>query len=387
MTNRRTITALLTLSLSLVACATRPISPTPVSGKTIVYVGTYTKDSGSKGIYRLSLDLSTGAMTELGSTSGIDNPSFLAIHPNKKFLYAVAEVEQMGGAQTGGVKAYAIGPDGNLTELNGQPTGGGAPCHLSMDRDGKHLLVANYVGGNVSVFPVAEDGRLQEASAFIQHTGGSTTNPRQSSPHAHSINLSADNRFAFVADLGLDEVLVYRYDAAAGTLVAHTPGAVTLAPGSGPRHFSFSPSGQFAYVNGEMTSTVNAYSYDKEAGAFAALNALSTLPEGGHDGNSTAEVVVSPDGKHVYVSNRGHDSIAIYAVNADGSLSAQGHQSTGGKTPRNFAIDPTGTFLLAANQRSNSVVSFRVDPSTGALTPTGHSIAVPAPVCVRYFTP
>jgi DNA-binding beta-propeller fold protein YncE len=197
---------------------------------------------------------------------------------------------------------------------------------------------------------------------------------------------AADNRFAFVADLGLDKVLVYQYDASAGTLIAHAPGTVSLAPGSGPRHFSFSPSGQFAYVNGEMTSTVNAYSYDKEAGIFATLNSLPTLPEGGHEGNSTAEVVVSPDGKHVYVSNRGHDSVAIFGVNADGSLSAKGHQTTGGETPRNFAIDPTGTFLLAANQRSNTVVSFRIDPATGALTPTGHSVAVPAPVCVRYFS-
>jgi 6-phosphogluconolactonase len=386
MMNRRTVTSGLTLGMLLVGCATRPSTPAPASGGlTTVYVGTYTKDSGSKGIYRLSLDLVTGAMVETGSTSGIENPSFLAIHPNKKFLYAAAEVEEMGGAKTGGVKAYAIAADGSLTELNQQPSGGGAPCHLSMDRDGKHLLVANYVGGNVSIFPIALDGSLQPASAFVQHEGGSTTNPRQSSPHAHSINLSSDNQFAFVADLGLDEVRAYRYDATAGTLVAHDAGTIRLAAGSGPRHFSFSPSGKFAYVNGEMTSEVNAYSYDKVAGTFSALNTLSTLPDGGKDGNSTAEVVVSPNGKFVYVSNRGHDSLAIFAVNADGTLVARGHQSTGGKTPRNFAIDPTGTFLLAANQRSNTVVSFRINSESGTLTPTGHSIAVPAPVCVRYL--
>ena len=387
MTNRRTASVFLSLGLLFMGCATSPAAPTPAVGQTTVYVGTYTKDSGSKGIYRISLDLSTGAMKELGTTSGMENPSFIAIHPNKKFLYAVAEVEDVAGVKTGGVKAYAIAADGSLNELNAQPSGGGAPCHLSMDRDGKHLLVANYLGGNVSVYPIAGDGRLQAASAFVQHEGGSNATPRQTSPHAHSVNLSADNRFAFVADLGLDQVLVYSYDASAGTLVAQPSGTITLPPGAGPRHFSFSPSGQFAYVNGELTSTVNAYSYDKEAGAFTAINSLSTLPDGGQEHNSTAEVLVSPDGKFVYVSNRGHNSIAIFAVNADGSLTARGHQSTGGKTPRNFAIDPTGTFLLAANQHSDSVVSFRIDRETGALTPTGHSIAVPAPVCVRYLSP
>lgn len=385
MMNRRTFTSGLTFGM-FVGCASRPSAPTPATADlTTVYVGTYTKDSGSRGIYRLSLDLVTGAMVETGSTSGVDNPSFLAIHPNKKFLYAAAEVEETGGVKTGGVKAYAIAADGSLTELNQQPSGGGAPCHLSVDGEGKHLLVANYVGGNVSVFPIARDGTLQPASAFVQHEGGPNSNPRQSSPHAHSINLSSDNHFAFVADLGLDEVKAYRYDANAGTLVAHDAGTIRLAAGSGPRHFSFSPSGQFAYVNGEMSSEVNAYAYDKEAGTLSALNTLSTLPEGGEVDNSTAEVVVSPNGKFVYVSNRGHDSLAVFAVNADGTLVARGHQSTGGKTPRNFAIDPTGTFLLAANQRSNSVVSFRIDSESGGLTPTGHAIAVPAPVCVRYL--
>jgi 6-phosphogluconolactonase len=353
-------------------------------GKMRLYVGTYTA-GGSKGIYTLDLDLSTGALTPPTLAAESPDPSFLAIHPDRRFLYAVNELSTFQGASSGAVSAFAIEPGtGKLKFLNQQPSRGAGPCYIVTDRGGKNVLVANYGGGSVAVLPIRPDGRLGEATAFVQHQGSSANPQRQEAPHGHSINLDRANRFALAADLGLDKILVYRFDPAAGTLTPNTPPAAALDAGAGPRHLAFHPDGRYAYVINEIASSVTAFAYDPDHGTLRALQTISTVPEGAPASNSTAEVVVHPSGKFLYGSNRGHDSIAVFAIDpATGRLSLVGHQATGGKTPRNFAIDPTGTYLLAENQQSNSIVVFRIDPQTGALQATGQTASVPSPVCIR----
>lgn len=350
------------------------------------YVGTYTQGD-SRGIYLFEFDPRSGKPGEARLVAELENPSFVAIHPSKRFLYAVAEVGEFQGARnTGGIAAYAVDPrSGSLKHLNSRPTGGGAPCHLSVDATGKFVLVANYSGGSVAAFPIRDDGSLGGVSAFVQHTGSSVNPRRQEAPHAHSVNLDPANRFAMVADLGLDKILIYRFDAERGTLQPHDPPAVSVTAGGGPRHFSFHPSGRFAYANNELTLTIVPFAYDAEQGVLTPLKEQSTLPPGSEGpGNSTAETLVHPSGKFVYVSNRGHNSIAIFRIQDDGTLQPAGHVSTGGEIPRNFGIDPTGRFLLAANQNSHTIVVFRIDSETGGLTPTGDVVNVPSPVCVRF---
>jgi len=353
-----------------------------------VYVGTYTGGK-SRGIYLLELDPASGALTSRGLAGESVNPSFLAIHPSRRFLYAVGEVDNFGGRKEGGVSAFAIDPkSGVLTLLNRHSSRGAGPCHLSVDRQGKNVLVANYGDGSVAVLPIEDDGRLSKASAFVQHSGPVALPERQGGPHAHSINLDAANRFAFAADLGLDKLLVYRFDPEKGTLTPNDPAAAKVKPGSGPRHFAFHPDGRHAYACEEITCEATAFDYDPERGTLKVIQTLSTLPEGVKvtPKDSTAEVQVHPSGKFLYVSNRGHDSIAIFAIEAQtGRLRAVGHQPTGGKTPRNFGIEPTGTFLLAANEGSDTIVVFRIDPKTGQLQPTGHTVDVPKPVCVKFI--
>jgi 6-phosphogluconolactonase len=363
--------------------AARPSLGVPATGALWVYVGTYTQGK-SQGIYRFNLDLGAGKLTPAGVTPGVNNPSFLAIHPNRRFLYAVIEIDNFGGQKSGAVSAFAIdAKTGNLTLLNQQPSRGGGPCHLTVDKGGKCVLVANYGGGSVAALPIEADGRLGAPTAFIQHEGKSANPRRQEGPHAHCILLDQANRLAFAADLGLDKILVYRFDAAKGTLVAHNPPAASVAAGSGPRHFAFHPSGRYAYVINELASTVTAFRYDSRKGALETLQTISSLPSGFSGNNSTAEIAVHPSGKFLYGSNRGHNSIVIYAIDeATGRLTLVGHQPTQGKTPRNFAIDPTGNYLLAANQDSDSIVVFRIDGKTGQLQPTGQSVEVPMPVCV-----
>lgn len=353
-------------------------------GKERLYVGTYST-AGSQGIYTLELDLATGALSAPVLAGESRDPSFVALHPNGRFLYAVNELENFQGARSGAVSAFALDRvTGRLQFLNQQPSGGAAPCYIVADRAGKHVLVANYTGGSVAVLPIGADGRLGAATAFVQHQGNSVNRQRQEGPHGHSINLDRANRFALAADLGLDKILVYRYDAAQGTLTPNDPPSASLAPGAGPRHLAFHPDGRYAYVINEIASTVTAFAYDPERGTLANLQTVSTVPEGAPASNSTAEVVVHPSGKFLYGSNRGHDSIAIFTIDpATGRLTPAGHQPTGGKTPRNFWVDPTGAFLLAENQQSNTIVVFRIDPQTGALQPTGQSASVPSPVCIR----
>lgn len=358
------------------------------SGKQRVYFGTYT-GKVSKGIYRSELDLSTGKLSPPVLAGEATSPSFLAIAPNEKFLYSVGEISDFGGKPAGAVNAFAIdAATGNLKLLNQQSSVGAGPCHVVVDREGKNVLVANYGGGSAAVLPIQADGKIGEASSFVQHKGTSVDKGRQEAPHAHSINVDAKNRFAFVADLGLDTVQVYRFDAAKGTITPNDPAAAKVAPGSGPRHFAFHPSGKFAYVINEMSLTVTAFQYDADKGQLNTLQTITTLPEGVTDrkGMSTAEVVVHPSGKFLYGSNRGHHSIAAFAIDqSTGKLTAIAHQGQGIKTPRNFNIDPTGHYLLVANQDGDSVVVFKVDQATGKLEPTGSSIEVPTPVCVKFL--
>lgn len=377
----------------LVVCAifiapSRSAEKTESSVKQRVYFGTYSRDTKSKGIYVADVDQSAGKLSAARLAAESDNPSFLAIHPNGKFLYAVCEVTDFGGTRSGCVAAYSIdSSNGQLTLLNQQSTKGGAPCHLVVDRSGRCVLSANYVGGSVCVHPLDAGGKLREASSFVQHQGMSANAKRQEAPHAHSINVDPANRFAFAADLGLDRVVSYHFDAERGTLAANPSGGVRLKPGAGPRHFAFRPDGRFAFTNNEIHSTVTALSYDAESGTLTEVNTLSTLPTGYRDGNSTAECLVHPTGNFVYVSNRGHDSIAIFAVAGDtGRLRYIGNEPTQGKTPRNFSIDPTGTLLLAENQGSDTVVVFRIDADTGKLSATGGTIEVPSPVCAKFWT-
>ena len=340
----------------------------------LVYVGTY----GTAGIHCLRLDMATGKLTKAQDPTPIKNPSFLAIHPNRKFLYAVGE-----GAGPG-VTAFAIQKGGTLKQLNQQTSGGRGPCHIVVDAAGRNVLVANYGGGSCSSIPIGPDGRLKEPASQIQHAGSSVHPRRQQKPHAHSINLDAANRFAFVADLGLDKVLIYKFDSQTGKLAPNDPPFAKVKPGGGPRHFAFHPSMKYAYTNNELTGSITAFKYDPAKGALSEIQMISTLPEGFQGRNSTAEIRVHPTGRFLYCSNRGHDSIAVYSIDqTTGKLTFVEHESVQGKTPRNFNLDPTGTYLLAANQNSGNIVVFKIDPATGKLTPTDHQIKVSKPVCLR----
>ena len=348
----------------------------------LVYIGTYTKTE-EQGIHWLKLDMESGKLTAVGKLAGQKNPSFLAIHPNKKFLYAVNEIGNYKGEKAGGVSAYSIDPKtGALTFLNQQSSKGGAPCHLVVDATGRNVLVANYTGGSVVSLPISRKGRLRKAASFIQHEGSSVLVPRQSKPHGHSINVSPGNKFAVAADLGLDKVLVYGFNAKGGKL---TPaGFAKVAPGAGPRHFAFHPNGKFAYVINEITLTVTAFAWNEGEGKLSELQTITTLPVKRGKGMSTAEVQVHPSGKFLYGSNRGHNTVAVFSIDQrTGKLKAVQHQSTLGKTPRNFGLDPTGKFLIAANQSSGDMHTFWINQETGELKPTGHSVKIPMPVCVK----
>ena len=357
---------------------------TSAAEKVRVYVGTYT-DETTRGIYLSEFDSATGQLLPAQLAAEVKNPSFVALHPNGKYLYSVSEIADFQGKPVGGVTAFKIHPaTGLLTLLNQQSSAGAGPCHLVVDAAGKNVLVANYGGGSVSVLPIAPNGQLSPASSSIQHHGSSVNKQRQEAPHAHSINLDPANKFAFAADLGLDKVLIYQFNRDKGLLIVNDPPAGIVSPGSGPRHFAFHSSGKFAFVNNELTSSVTSFAYDATRGGLTEIQTLSTLPEP-TPGNSTAETVVHPTGKFVYVSNRGHNSLAIFECDATtGKLTAMGHQSTEGKTPRNFNIDPSGRYILAANQDSNTVVVLKIDSSTGQLTSTGNSINVGRPVCIRF---
>ncbi|HSY30420.1 MAG TPA: lactonase family protein [Verrucomicrobiae bacterium] len=375
-------------ALLLILIAPLLLSVVCVSGDTakpsqyFALVGTYTSKTDSKGIYSFHFDSGTGRLTAMAVAATTQDPSFLTVAPNEKYLYAVNELGEFDGKKSGAVTSYSLDPkSGQLSQLNQVASGGADPCYISFDGTGKYLLVANYSGGSVSTFPVASDGHIEPASAFVQHSGSGPNKERQEGPHAHFIASSADNRFVFVVDLGLDEVVVYHFDSASGSLIPNHPPFAKLAPGAGPRHLAFHPNGKFAYVLSEVNSTVTAFAYDAENGSFSTLQTLSTIPKDFKTRNDTAEIVVHPSGKFLYASNRGHDSIAEFTIDPTrGTLSLAGDFPTQGKEPRNFTLDPTGKFLLAANQESNNIVVFRIDQSTGALITTGQVAQVPAPV-------
>lgn len=362
-------------------------------GKYFVYVGTYTQDEGkptaSKGIYVYRYDAATQEVTPLGLAAETTNPSFVALHPNGRFLYAVNELGNYKGPNSGGVSAFSIDrATGKLTFLNEVASRGADPCYITVDGTGKWVLVANYTGGSVAVFPVQEDGKLGEASTFIQHTGHGPDPKRQEAPHAHSIDLSPDNRFAHVDDLGLDQVLTYKFDSAKGSLTpGDPPSAKPEVAASGPRHFVLRPDGKFAYVVSEMKGTVTVFSNDASTGTLRPIQTVSTLPKDFKGDIEDAEIEIHPSGKFLYASNRGDgNSIAVFAIDpAKGTLTPIEITPTQGKTPRSFAIDPTGTLLFAANQQSNNVVIFHIDPATGKLTPTGKVLDVASPVCVKFL--
>jgi 6-phosphogluconolactonase len=345
-------------------------------------VGRYSP-ADQPGIHQLTLDSSTGELKVVGRTAGLENPSFLVLHPSGRYLYAVSEVAEAFGQKTGAVAAFSIdSATSALHPLNRQPSEGGGPCYLSVDGAGRHLFVANYGAGTAAVLPIAEDGRLLPALSVVKHQGSGPNQSRQEGPHAHSIDLDRAGRFALVADLGLDKVMVYRFDPKTGVSPAPTPSA-SLTPGAGPRHLAIATGGAFVYAINELASTVTAFAYDSAAGTLRSLQSLSTLPDGFKGESYPAEIALSANGRFLYGSNRGHDSIAVFAVDtASGRLRAVGHTPTGGSWPRHFTIDPTGRYLLAANQKSDSVVVFRIDPRTGGLTPTGHRLELPKPVCV-----
>jgi 6-phosphogluconolactonase len=377
------ISSALGLGLAVLTLAAMA-APAANQGPLYVYVGTYT-DKSSKGIYVYRFQPESGKLDSIGLAAETPNPTFLAIHPSRKYLYAANEIGKYKAENTGSVSAFRIdAATGKLIPLNTVSSHGNGPAHVTVDRSGKFVLAANYGGGTVTVLPIGADGSLGEATSSIQHKGSSVDKSRQRGPHAHSINMSPDNRFAIAADLGLDKLLVYRFDASKGILEPNDPPSVSLAPGSGPRHFTFHPNGRVAYCINEMKSTVTVFDWNADRGVLTGKQTVSTLPKDFSGESSTAEVLVHPNGKFLFGSNRGHDSVAVFAIGADGTLTPVEITPVQVKTPRNFAIDPSGTFLFAEGQASDNIVLFRLDPKTGHLIPSGTSVDVGAPVCIRF---
>ena len=368
-----------------------------MANEMLVYIGTYTEpirfgtekilQGKGEGIYVCRIDQSSGAMDLVSKTTGITNPSYLAFDSTRRFLYVVNELKAYEDKPTGTVSAFAVDPKtGKLEFLNKKLTHGTDPCHVVVDKKRRYVFVANFMSGSICVLQVLEDGSLGEASDFIQHQGSSIDPVRQKGPHAHSVTLDEANRFAFVPDLGLDRLMVYKFDPKRGMLEPNGVPWIKMKPGAGPRHVAFHPNNKFAFLINELDSTLAALSYDGREGTFKELQIVSTLPEVFHGESTCADVQVSPSGAFVYGSNRGHDSIVIYKIDQrTGRLTYVGHEPTQGKTPRSFGIDPTGRFMLAANQDTDTIVTFRIKSQTGKLLPTGHVTQVPTPVCVKFL--
>ena len=355
-------------------------------GKFRTYIGTYSRGD-SKGIYSFVLDTGAGTLTPEGLVAETENPSILAIHPTGKYLYAVNEIDKYQGQASGSVTAFKINASsGKLERLNEVAAGGTTTCHVNISRNGKFAVIANYGSGSCAAFALGPDGKLGERTAFHQHAGTSSDPGRQKGPHAHSVNFDTQNKHVIVADLGLDQVKVYNFNAATGAMTPNEPAFTKVKAGSGPRHFSFHPSGKYAYVINEMACTVTAFNWNAAKGTLTEIDTITTLPGPVEKGFSTAEVVAHPNGKFVYGSNRGHNTIAVFQVDAaTGKLKTVEHKSTQGAVPRNFSIDPTGQFLIAANQNTDTIVLFRINQTSGALEQVGAPVKAPVPVCVRYL--
>jgi 6-phosphogluconolactonase len=348
----------------------------------LVYVGTYTRYGKSQGIYVLELDDATGQLRPVHTVSGVSNPSYLTMSADGGVLCAVNE-----DGQHGGVSAFRIdAASGDLTLLNRVSSSGAGPAHLSLDPSGRWLIIGNYAGGNVVVLPVEPDGRLGEATQAIAHHGSGPNPRRQEGPHPHMVAIDAQAGLVFIPDLGLDAVVGYRFDADTGRLAADAGAGGRMPPGSGPRHMAFGGDGRHAYVLSELASNVVACSYDRSSGDMEPMQVASTLPDGYDASHTTcAAIVMAPSGRHLYASNRGHDSVAVFDVDGEsGRLTALGQTATGGRTPRDFNVDPSGRYLLAANEATDSIVTFAVDVGSGRLEPTGHVADVPTPVRVLF---
>jgi 6-phosphogluconolactonase len=346
-----------------------------------MYVGTYTEGT-SKGIYAYRLDAKTGKLSSLGLVAEATDPTFVALHPNGKFLYAVNEVNTYQGKKAGSVTSYSVDhATGKLTQLNKVSTQSPGPCHLIVDATGKTLMVANYFGGSFTSFPIAGDGKLGEAASFIQLHGSGVNKDRQAAPHGHSVNLPKNNKFMLGADLGTDKIMIFNLDAANGKIAPHDPPSASVKPGSGPRHLVFAPDQKHVYVLSEMASSVSTFTYDPATAAMALIDAVSALPADFKGESTGAEIAIDAAGKFVYSSNRGHDSIAVFAVDkGSGKLKLIQNQSTGGSQPRSFILDPSGNYLIAGNQKTNTMTTFKVDKGTGKLTATGDKYDLGAPV-------
>jgi 6-phosphogluconolactonase len=366
--------------------------------KDLVYVGTYSEpilfgtgqvvQGKGKGIYAFRLDRAKGALEPIGVTEGVRNSSYLAFDPKRQFLYCVNEFKEYEGKASGAVSSFRIDQEtGALTYLNTKASHGTDPCHLIVDKTGRNVLIANFASGSVCVLPIAEDGSLKEASCVVQHEGTSVDPKRQAGPHAHAVEIDANNRYVFVPELGGDTVMIYELDPERGKI---TPNAnqpfIRTAPGAGPRQLVMHPNGKFAFLINELNSTMTSYAYDASKGTLTEVMTLPTLPKEFSGHSSCAEVQIHPTGKFLYGSNRGHDSIVIYGVDPTNvRLTLIGHESTRGRIPRNFEVHPSGEFLAAANQDSDNVVMFRIDTGTGKLTPTGNVVQAGTPICVRFM--
>jgi 6-phosphogluconolactonase len=379
----------LTGAASLLPAAKNHAQTGKKSKEMLLYIGTYTSSGKSQGIYVHRFNPETGQLTPLHTVKNVLEPSYLTVDKDRKYLYAVNELLEYEGQKSGAVSAFAIDQKtGNLQFLNKQTSLGGAPCFITTSANRKFVLVANYLGGNVSVYPVDKAGRLGVSADLAQHTGFGPNKDRQEAAHAHSITLDRNNRFAFAADLGIDKLMIYRFDDRTGKLTpnAAQPFYQTKA-GAGPRHFSFHPSGKFAFLINELDFTITALAYDEKLGTLKEIQTVSTLPPGTSTaGVSCADIHVSPDGKFLYGTNRGHNSVVSYAIDEKtGNLTYLEHVSTGGKKPRNFTIAPDGKFLLVANQDSDNIVVLRIDEKTGKLQSTGITAQVPVPVCLQFI--
>jgi 6-phosphogluconolactonase len=381
---RRLLAFLILATAILVPSLTLQKSKATEKSHFMAFVGTYTTKTESKGIYWFEFDANSGKLTPKGVAAETPDPSWVVVHPSGKYAYSANEA---GKAST--VSAFGLdGKSGKLTLLNHMPALGEDPCYLSFDKTGKYVFVANYTSGTVAVFPILTDGRLGEHTALLKDQGALGPNKeRQEAPHAHWIETTAHNHFVYVSDLGLDRVLIYRFDAANGKLTTGEPPesfSETLSPGTGPRHVAFGPAGKFMYVLGELQSTVTVFANEAQ-NTYRNVQQISALPKGFTGRNDAAEIAVHPNGKFLYTSNRGHESIAVFAIDpAKGTLTFVAHVATGGKEPRHFAIDPSGKYLLAENQLSNTIVVFKIDAATGGLTPTGQVVEVPSPVNLTF---
>jgi len=350
----------------------------------LVYIGTYTKGS-SKGIYAAHFDSGTGEMTTPKLVAETPNPTFLALSPDRKYLYAANEVENYKGTHNGSLVSYKVDRNtGQLTEINMVDSNGSGPCHLAVDQTGHTVVTANYGSGSAASYHI-DDGRMSDAVSKFQYHGHGADEKRQEGSHAHCTTVSPDNRFVLVNDLGLDKIHVYHLNPSTAELKPADPPAWDAAPGSGPRHLVFHPNHRIVYSNNEMKNNVDVLSWDPAKGTLKTLQSVSTLPPDFKEENSTAEIAVDSKGKFVYVSNRGKDSIAVFSVNPQNyTLTLIANTSTGGKTPRHFALDPTEKWLLAENEEGGNIVSLHRDPSSGLLSPTGKSYSIESAVCLLF---